>query len=441
MLSIATLIAPIGWFSLAFGVGLLGHERQRRIGATGLLLMGVALAAGRTLVGEPSSATADADLGFLVVNSGLLLLGLALTGGATWADGPGAARLPARMATALGLALIGAVAAREVSMAVLWRAVAVAAGLALAGAGMIALGRGVAAFAPIRTIGGRLFGPPLGTLRPTASRVTLAAMIAGAIAVATGPHVLVVFVGFLAASWASYLAWREPAGRPAPLAPMLVVVLVPAYWLLATIAGPVGLRISQLEAVPLSPAAESLIAVLLLLAAWSVAGLWPLHRQMPGAITGALGAMLIARLVLPLVPGGLDQWRPLVVPLVLLGAWHAAAHARWTLVAVAGALLGLTSGAPAGVTGAWWLVGTALSLELMMMRAGAAPLPVRVTEGAAAAWGGLQVLTGALQGEVVYTTLGTIGLALLTANGSRRVKNRGMLSPKNRVILSAAKEP
>jgi hypothetical protein len=110
-------------------------------------------------------------------------------------------------------------------------------------------------------------------------------------------------------------------------------------------------------------------------------------------------------------------------------------------VAVAGALLGLTSGAPAGVTGAWWLVGTALSLELMMMRAGAAPLPVRVTEGAAAAWGGLQVLTGALQGEVVYTTLGTIGLALLTANGSRRVKNRGMLSPKNRVILSAAKEP
>lgn len=422
MLSVATLIAPIGWFALAFGVGLLARERRRRIGAAGLLVMGLALAAGRTLVGDPKSATGDGDPGFLVVNGGLLLLGLALAGGATWGDGPGFARSPARMATALGLALIGSLVVRETSAAVLWRTAAVAAGLALAGAGMIALGRGFAAIAPVRTIGGRLFGPPVGALRPTGSRVTPGVMVAGAIAVVAGPHVLVIFAGFVAMAWAAYLAWREVAGKSRPMAPILVLMLVPAYWLLATIAGPVGLRINQLDAVPLSPAAESLLAALLLLASWSVAGLWPLHRQMPGAITGALGAVLIARVALPLMPGGLDQWRPLVVPLVVLGAWHAAVYARWTLVAVAGALVGLHSGVPEGVTGAWWLLGTALSVELMMMRVGAVPLPVRVAAGAAAAWGGLRVLTGALQGEVVYTALGTIGLALLIANGSHGEK-------------------
>jgi hypothetical protein len=199
------------------------------------------------------------------------------------------------------------------------------------------------------------------------------------------------------------------------VAPALVLVLVPGYWLLATIAGPVGLRIGELPLGPLSPAAESLLAAAMLLSGWTTAGLWPLHRQMPGVLVGVVGALLLVRVALPLTPAGLEQWRPLVVPVLVVGLWHAAAHGRWPLVAVGGAFVGLVSPGQTGWMGAWLLAGAALVLEIAAMAAKSLPR-ARAAELVAwlsATWGGLLVLEAGLRGEVVYTAVGTVGLALL----------------------------
>jgi hypothetical protein len=238
-------------------------------------------------------------------------------------------------------------------------------------------------------------------------------MAASTAATALGPHVAVVFLGVIMTAWSGFFLFGPGVGTRmgrVPLAPLLSLLLLPGYWLLATVAGPEGLSIAALPLVPLSPAAESLIAPALLLAGWSAAGLWPLHRQLPGAFTGPAGALLLSRIALPLAAGALEHWRPVVVPLVILGMWHAAARARWPLLAVGGALLGIAGVTPSGATGAGWLIGSALILELSRMRSfseGVARL-ARVVGWISGAWGGLLVLEGGLHGEVVYTTLGTV---------------------------------
>jgi len=242
-----------------------------------------------------------------------------------------------------------------------------------------------------------------------------AAMVAVATATAFGPHVSIVFVGVIAAAWSGYFLLRPRVGRPYPVTPVLTLLLLPTYWLLATIAGPEGLRIDALQRVPLSPAAEWLIAPALLLVGWSVAGLWPLHRWTPGALLAPLGALLLVRIGFPLVPGGVDDWRPVAIPLLILGTWHAAWSAGWASAAAGAGLLGLAGHTPVGAAGAVWLLGSAFLLELCS----SAPLParlwevVRVASWAASAWGGLLVLEGGLRSEVVYTAVGALGLAVV----------------------------
>jgi hypothetical protein len=242
-------------------------------------------------------------------------------------------------------------------------------------------------------------------------------MLTGTAAAALGPHVAVVFLGVVVAAWCAYVLFHATGGRPWPVTPLLSLLLAPVYWLLATIAGPEGLGIAQLPRVPLSPAAESLVAPVLLLVGWSVAGLWPLHRQVPGALVGPIGALLIVRVALPLAPDGLEYWRPLAVPLLIAGIWHAAALARWPLLAAGAGLLGVAGLTPAGASGAGWLLGSALALELCSMASlpAAALRLVRVAAWISGAWGGLLVLEGVLLGEVVYTALGAAGVALLIA--------------------------
>jgi hypothetical protein len=405
------VIGLLGWVALALGSALLRGEPQRRIGAAGLISLGLALAARQGGVGEAVGS------GFLVVNGGLLLLGLWLALGAAVAEGPGPTRLAARSIVLIGAGLVAWRNAEQLLLAGLIRAAAAAVGLGLAAVVVALLGRAIGATRPVRSIGRRLFGAPLrpvladDALKPTA---VMAAAIGTA---AVGPHVAAVFLGIVVAAWSGYLAFHSAAARPAPVAPVLVLVLVPAYWLLAAIAGPMGLRTAELASVPMSPAAESLIAAVLLLAGWSVAALWPLHRQLPGAIVGSAGALLLVRVAFPLAPGGLDQWRPLLVPVLVVGMWHAAAHGRWPLLAVGGALLGLAAPSGAGIAGACWLLGTALVMEVtgMMSLPSRAMGSVHAAAWITGAWGGLLALEGSLRGEVVYTALGAVGIGLLIA--------------------------
>ena len=193
----------------------------------------------------------------------------------------------------------------------------------------------------------------------------------------------------------------------------LVLVLV-VYRLLAVIAGPVGLSVGAFLLVPLSPAAQRLLALLLLGAAWMLSGLWPWHRQLAGGLTGLLGGLLLLRITLPLMSDGVELWRPLTVPLIVLGLWHALIRSRWSLVATGAGLLGLASATAAGAVGALWLYGAALALELGAL-AGLSPSRARlinIVAFVAAAWGGLMVVEGGLRGEVVYTAFGTLGLAI-----------------------------
>ena len=88
--------------------------------------------------------------------------------------------------------------------------------------------------------------------------------------------------------------------------------------------------------------------------------------------------------------------------------WHAAAVARWPLLAAGAAFLGVAGLTPAGATGAGWLLGSAFVLELCSMLRSWRGRPIRLAR--VAAWlggvGRLLVLEGVLRGEVVYTALG-----------------------------------
>jgi hypothetical protein len=430
-------ILSVGWLALAFGSGLLDAVRERRLAAGGLACLGLGLAAWRTTSADPGGALASpAQLGagFLVVNGSLLLLGLALVVWAVGLGGLGRRRAVAILATALGVILIARLSAEPLLAAGLVRAAVSALALGLAGTALLVVGRSVAATGPGSALGQRLFSVPLRPVLPQTRRAWwLGAVLAGSTAAtALGPHVAVVFSGVMVTAWSGYFLFHIRISRPVPVAPLLSLLLLPAYWLLATVAGPVGLSIAALPLVPLSPAAEALIAPALLLVGWSVAGLWPLHRQVPGAFTGVAGALLLGRIALPLAAGGLEYWRPLMVPLLLLGMWHAAARARWPLLAIGGGLLGIAGLAPAGTRGAGWLIGSALVLELSSM----ASLPegvrrvARLAGWVSGAWGGLLVLEGGLRGEVVYTTLGTVVLALLIVS-----------RPRQAMIASAPRTP
>ncbi|HEY7481729.1 MAG TPA: hypothetical protein VH680_14540 [Gemmatimonadales bacterium] len=405
---------------LALGTALLGRRTERRLGAAGLICLGLALAALQASAGETAGRPAvpqDRAEAFFVVNGGLLLLGLGLLLRAAAAEGPWRTRPLSRGVIVLGAGLMLWLIAGQLQAGGLVPVALSAIAAGLAGTALAAIIRIAASTSPARAAGRRLFTQPLGP--PAVSRgpatVQLLALLAAGATAALGPHVLPVFVGVLVAVWSGYRLVRPMSGRRLPVALTLVLVLAPAYWLLATIAGPIGLWIGELHLVPLSPAAESLLAAAMLLSAWNTAGLWPLHRQLPGVLVGVVGALLLVRVALPLTPAGLEQWRPLMVPVLVVGSWHAAAHGRWPLVAVGSAFQGIVSPAQMGMIGAWWLLGAALVLEVAAMAA--SPLAgVRVAPILAwvsAAWGGLLVLEAGLRGEVVYTAVGTLGLALL----------------------------
>lgn len=410
---------------LALAAALLPDDRGRRLGAAGLLLLALALAAWRA--GSPPETglmpPARLGRGFLVGNSGLLLLGAALLGFAVPRTPPAPLRPWAMALTVIGLVALGPVPAAFFAAAGPARALAAAAAFGLIGAAVVIAVRGMAAGRAGRTAR-RFMPPPLSPALGPASGVRRLAVVltvaAAAALTALGPHLALVFAGVVVVAWAGYLGAHPAGARPVPVAPLLTLLLVPAYWLLATIAGPLGLGMSALRELPLSPAAELVLAPLLLLAGWGTTGLWPLQRQLPGALAAPAGALLLIRVAAPLVPAGLTYWRPLAVPLLMLGLWHAAAWSRWPLVVAAAGFLGV-AGAPAqAVAPVAGLLAMGPALELSSM----STLHARVTPLLRpAAWpliaaAGVALLAELLRGEVVYSAIGVLGAAVLVAAGA-----------------------
>lgn len=237
-------------------------------------------------------------------------------------------------------------------------------------------------------------------------------------AAAVGPHVAAVFGGAALAAWCGWGLRRGPEGTVRlPVAPALVTgLLLAAYWFLATIAGPEGLALSAVPSLPLSPAAERLLALVLLLLMWLLAGLPPFHSQGLGTLTAPLALALLVRVALPATPSGLEHWQPAAFPVVAIGVWVAAAKQRLSLLAIAGAMLGLASLDRHAILGAAALLGSAVGLELCDSwkgeRQGWVPAMAVAAAAAGAGWGSLAVATGGLRAEVVYTVLAAAGAAL-----------------------------
>ncbi|HEX7024085.1 MAG TPA: hypothetical protein VF187_04625, partial [Gemmatimonadales bacterium] len=115
-----------------------------------------------------------------------------------------------------------------------------------------------------------------------------------------------------------------------------------------------------------------------------------LSRAPWGLALAPLSAILLIRIALPALPGGMLEWQPLAM-LLLAGAGAAAAfRARWDVLAVAGGLATLWSGVAAAV-----LPGAVLVLSgWLIERARNAELgPVTLPRGR---WAGLAGLVPAL---------------------------------------------
>ena len=92
------------------------------------------------------------------------------------------------------------------------------------------------------------------TQRPPALPIGLGVIGAGALLAAASSSTGGVFAGCVLAAIGGWPISRPPAARNLPVAPMVVLaLLLPAWWLMATIAGPEGLAIGSLP----RPAVES----------------------------------------------------------------------------------------------------------------------------------------------------------------------------------------
>jgi hypothetical protein len=417
------LTSAAGMLCLAVAAALLTGERERRLAAAGLLILGLALAAWRA--GSPPGLEPAPPVGlgrgFLVGNAGLLLAGSGLVCAALLRSTRERLRAWARLLGALGIVLLGPVLLSFLRAGGPPRALASAIGLALVGAAVTVGARTIVSGGPAQAVAKRLAPAPLAPqfLPSPGARRAIPVIVACLVVTLAGSHVVAVIGGVMVATWAAWLAFHPPGARPLPVAPTLTLLLLPACWLLATIASPVGLRIALLPQVPLSPAAELLLTPALLVAGWATAGLWPLQRQLPGALLAPAGALLLARVAHPLVPGGLEYWRPLAVPLLVLGLWNAAAWGRWPLVLAGTSILAVAGGTPVSIApwAALLAAGLALEFPAAVMFSRRPAMLVRAAIWALVTWSGVRVLEAVLRGEVVYTTIGVVVLALIVAAG------------------------
>ena len=387
---------------LAAGIATLEEGPARRLGAAGL----VALALGIAASGLPAPSSAR---GFLAVNAGLILLGTTAS--------VAALVLAARQARGAGLLgpLVGAaggvLALADVARAAAragWMSAAVAIALGLVAGGWVWLRRRAVRGATAR-------GHPPG-LDPRWPGLLLVAV--GALAAGLGRHIGVLLTGAAINAWGAWLVLPRTS-RPLPYAPVaLLGVLAATLWLLAAIAGPEGLALAAIPSLPLSVAAERLVALLLAAAAWILSGLVPWRQPAGGALTAQVACWMLVRLGIPAVPAGLEHWRPALFPLAVVSIWSAGLAGRLSSVAVAGAVIGVASLEPAAIRGAGLLLAAAVALEARLV----APPLLRAGAAAAAAWGAIGVLGGGLRAEVVYTVVACIGAAVaLTPPAGRSI--------------------
>jgi hypothetical protein len=134
------------------------------------------------------------------------------------------------------------------------------------------------------------------------------------------------------------------------------------------------------------------------------------------------------------LPDGIEYWRPLSVPLLVVGLWNAAAWGRWPVALAGFSFMGVAGGTPLPLAAFAALLATALALELTWTMNLSPPLTalVRVAAWPVAAWAGVRVLQEVLLGEVVYTAL-----CVVAPSGRRRRPWKGGGTGGHRLVDSA----
>ena len=183
------LWSTLGMLCLALAGALLDGERERRLAATGLLILGLALAAWHAGSPPALDPTPPGRLGrgFLIGNGGLLLVGVGLVCGAVLRAPRARLRVGVRLLGALGTLLLAPVIISFLRAGGPLAALACALALWTAGAAIVIVAR-----ASARSIARRLASPPLTPdFRSTAGPRHIALIaIAGIVATLAGPHVV-----------------------------------------------------------------------------------------------------------------------------------------------------------------------------------------------------------------------------------------------------------
>ena len=382
----------LGFLLVVLAAALLPAGRGRVLAAAGAVSAGLALAG---LGAGPEAPVTALPAGFLAVEGALLAVGavLAIAAGVVGirpGRGSGRTQLGAA-ASALGGLGVGLSAAPYLRFA---------APLALLAAVVTTAGLGL-----ILIRAGHRLGRSSGSSeRFPASPKRLAAVTAGALLATVSPWVDPIFLGAMLTAAGGWAAARENGPRRLPVAPALtLLVLIPAWWLMRTIAGPEGLATVSLPDLPWSPAAERLLGALLLLGAWSISGLWPLQRQQPAVLTAPMAALLMARVAIPAFPDGLEHWRALALPLGLIGLWHGVVTGSRGEALVGLAWIGLATATIPGQAGAGLLLVGALIFVLAERVTARIEAVLRPIAALAVGAGALLVTEAGLGTEVVYT--------------------------------------
>jgi hypothetical protein len=241
-------------------------------------------------------------------------------------------------------------------------------------------------------------------------------LVAGSLLAAFSPHLLLLGLGMLL-GLASAVRAVLRAGRPLALVLLLAgggsvtIGLV----LMLTILGPDGGRVARLAEGPFSLAAERLLVLLIGSASLLLAGLPPFHQLPWGRRLAPLSTILLVRLIAGPFPLGLATWQAPLLLMLLAGLVWGALRNQWPLVAVAGGMMAIGSGMPAGVRAgcvlvAWgWLVESGAVVAArrgVTLRARWAGLPALP-----AALAGLPALTAGLRAQVLISVLAVAACA------------------------------
>ncbi|MEP6472223.1 MAG: hypothetical protein ABJC74_00780 [Gemmatimonadota bacterium] len=356
---------------------------------------------------------------FLAGSAGLIALGLILSLiAAGWT-----VRNPGVAAASRWTAIVLAMAALSVAIVLtpLWRAVSiveivtVGLTLSLAGAGLFLVGRllGVRGWfvaADGWLGGGRQPGNTPAEPRPTWQRYGLAC----AIVVGLIPTVTTLVIGTIVAATLLYLqARRSNEVARLPLLVIGTLCLIPAGWLLLTVAGSVAPTLGSLPDAPLSPAAELWIAPWLLVAGWVLLGQWPIQWLVPRPSLAMLGGIALLGIGAFGIPLGMQAFQPWLAPVLVISLWWALATRRLEMALGALALFGALA---VPETGRWVVLLPFAVTSLLVMQDArpismhrAARRKILLVISGCGLW---YVLLAGLRTQVVYTVLCVLAVAV-----------------------------